>query len=65
MTMPFRFGAPWYVSLVWLPFWLILAPVLAVVLPVVAKMLDRFDLRRDFTVGYHVTAVRKGSGGRR
>ena len=59
MSMPFSFVAPWYVSLMWLPFWMLFAPVLAIGVPVAAKLLNRFDLERRFTVGYHVTAVRK------
>lgn len=60
MSMPFRFNAPWYVSVAWLPVWLLLAPILAIGVPVAAKFLDRFDPERRHTVGYHVTAVRKG-----
>jgi len=64
MSMPFRFGAPWYVSVLWLPFWLPLAAVLAVGVPLAAKFLDRFDPECRHTVGYHVTAIRKGDGSR-
>jgi ubiquinone/menaquinone biosynthesis C-methylase UbiE len=59
MTRPFGFGATWYVQLLWLPFWLILAPVLALGVPLAAKLLDRFDHEQRFTVGYHVTATRQ------
>jgi SAM-dependent methyltransferase len=58
MTRPLGFGAPWYVQLLWLPFWLILAPILALGVPLAAKFLDRFDREQHFTVGYHVTAIR-------
>ena len=58
MTRPFGFVAPWFVQLLWLPFWTILAPILALALPVAAKLLDRFDREQRFTVGYHVTAIR-------
>ena len=57
MSVPFRFGAPWYVSLAWLPAWLLLAPILAFGVPAAAKFLNRFDKENRFTVGYHVTAV--------
>ena len=40
------------------PAWLLLAPVLALAVPLAAKVLDRFDRAKDFTVGYHVTATR-------
>jgi ubiquinone/menaquinone biosynthesis C-methylase UbiE len=59
MTRPFGFFAPWYLQIIWLPFWLILAPVLALGVPVAAKALDHFDREQRFTVGYHVTAVRQ------
>jgi ubiquinone/menaquinone biosynthesis C-methylase UbiE len=60
MTRPFAFKAPWYAQLLWLPFWLLLAPVLALGVPLAARVLDRFDAERRFTVGYHVTARRRG-----
>jgi SAM-dependent methyltransferase len=59
MTRPFAFTAPNYFHLLWLPFWMILAPVLALGVPVAAKVLDRFDSEQRFTVGYHVTAIRR------
>jgi SAM-dependent methyltransferase len=59
MTRPFDFAAPWYVQLLWLPFWLFFAPILALGLPLAARLLDRFDREQRFTVGYHVTAVRR------
>jgi hypothetical protein len=61
MTRPFGFSAPWYWQAVWLPLCLILAPILALGVPVAAKLLDRFDSEQRFTVGYHVTAIRKGA----
>jgi SAM-dependent methyltransferase len=59
ITRPFGLKAPWYVQLLWLPSWLLLAPILAIVVPLAAKLLDRFDKEQRFTVGYHVTAVRR------
>lgn len=59
MTRPFGFAAPWYVHLLWLPAWTFLAFVLALGVPLAAKLLDRFDTEQRFTVGYHVTAVRR------
>ena len=61
MTRPFGLAAPWYAQLAWLPFWLVLAPILALAVPIAAKLLDRFDSERRFTVGYHVTAIRRGA----
>lgn len=60
LTRPFGFAAPWYVHLLWFPFWLLLAPILALGVPLAASVLDKFDSERRFTVGYHVTAIRKG-----
>lgn len=60
MTRPFSLAAPRSVQLLWAPFWLVLAPILAIVVPLAAKFLDRFDHDRHFTVGFHVTAVRTG-----
>ena len=61
MTRPFGFAASWYVQLLWAPCWLILAPILALGVPLAARFLDRFDREQRFTVGYHVTAVRTGA----
>ncbi len=59
MTRPFGFAAPWTVQLAWAPLWCVLAPILAFGVPVAAKLLDRFDREQRFTVGYHVTAIRR------
>jgi ubiquinone/menaquinone biosynthesis C-methylase UbiE len=59
MTRPFGLGAPWHVQLLWAPCWLILLPILALGVPVAARLLDRFDREQRFTVGYHVTAIRR------
>lgn len=49
------------IRLLWLPMWILLFPVLALIVPVACKWLDQFDCERRFTVGYHVTARRAGS----
>ncbi len=59
MTRPFRLPMPLIVQCVWVPIWLGLAPILGVMIPLACKYLDRFDLERRFTVGYHVTARRR------
>jgi ubiquinone/menaquinone biosynthesis C-methylase UbiE len=61
MTHPMGIVAPWYVQILWLPFWLMLAPILGLAVPLAAKLLDGFDREQRFTVGYHVTAIRKNS----
>jgi len=58
MTMPFAGVLPLLVSLIWLPFWLLLFPLLAGVVPVAAHLLDRFDRQQHFTVGYFITAAK-------
>ena len=59
-TMPFR-RLPLLPSLLWLPFWLLLLPVLAGLIPLAAALLDRYDREQRFTIGYHVTAVRRAA----
>jgi SAM-dependent methyltransferase len=60
LTRPGRLALPWYGELLWAPCWLLLAPVLALMVPVAAKLIDRYDREQRFTVGYHVTATRTG-----
>lgn len=57
-TLPFR-RLPLLPSLLWAPFWLLLLPVLCGLIPVAAALLDRYDREQRFTIGYHVTAVRR------
>lgn len=58
MTRPFGGMLPVSVSLLWAPLWLLLLPVLVLVIPLAARLLDRFDTEQRFTVGYHVRATR-------
>lgn len=53
-TWPLRLPMPLVARLLWL----LLVPLLAGLVPVACKWLDRYDRDRRFTVGYHVTAVR-------
>lgn len=62
MTRPFSLGMPLIAALAWLPFWLLLLPVLAGLVPLAAKLLNRFDREKRFTVGYHVRALKQTSG---
>ena len=57
-TRPFKLGMPLPLELLWLPLWTLLAPLLALAIPLICGFLDRFDREQRFTVGYHVTAVR-------
>lgn len=59
-TRPFA-RLPLLVSLLWLPAWVCLLPVLGVAIPLACHRLDEYDRERRFTVGYHVTATRSGN----
>jgi len=58
MTRPLARGMPSWLTVLGIPFWLILAPLLGLLFPLVCAWLDRFDKERRFTIGYHVTATR-------
>ena len=58
ITRPFALRMPLALELLWIPFWLSLLPMLVFIVPLLCKLLDRFDREKRFTVGYHVTAVR-------
>ncbi|MDX8392424.1 MAG: methyltransferase domain-containing protein [Mariprofundaceae bacterium] len=60
LTNPCALDMPMLAKIVWLPFWLIVAPVMALFVPVAAYVLRRFDKNMFFTIGYHVTATRSG-----
>jgi ubiquinone/menaquinone biosynthesis C-methylase UbiE len=60
-TRPFRLPLPLLATIVWFPVWLLLAPILGLVAPLLCLGLDRFDREQRFTVGYHVTAIRSAS----
>jgi len=60
-TNPALIEMPLPARLLWAPFWLLLLPVLGLLVPVSAMLLDRYDRERRFTVGYHVTAIRAQS----
>ena len=55
-SRPFRLRMPVLVELLWLPVWVLLVPFLGLFIPLVCDYLDRFDVEKRFTVGYHVTA---------
>ncbi len=50
---------PGIFKVVLFPFWLVTLPLFRLLLPLACSWLDRLDGHRGFTVGYHVTAVRK------
>lgn len=58
-SRPFRLGMPMALELAWTPLWMLLAPVLGLLVPMTCAVLDRFDVEKRFTVGYHVTARKK------
>jgi SAM-dependent methyltransferase len=57
-TRPFKLGMPLLLDLLWLPVWVLLAPMFVLAIPLICRLLDRFDREQRFTVGYHVTAVK-------
>jgi SAM-dependent methyltransferase len=57
-TRPFKLGMPWAAELLWFPLWLLLVPVLALAVPLVCSVLDRYDREQRLTVGYHVSAIK-------
>ena len=61
---PLALKIPLVAQLLWAPFWLLLLPILGVLVPVSATLLDPFDREQRFTVGYHVTAIRAPTGTR-
>jgi len=57
-TRPFKLGMPVFAEVCWLFVWIMLLPVLGILIPLIAKVIDRYDREHRFTVGYHVTAVK-------
>lgn len=57
-TRPFKLGMPLPLELLWSPFWVMLAPVLAFAIPLICSYLDQFDREKRFTVGFHVSAIK-------
>ncbi len=62
LTRPGGALMPMWVSVLMVPLWLMLLPVLGIFFPLLCDWLDRFDTKHDFTVGYHVTAKRMRPG---
>lgn len=58
-TFPLTLAAPIWARALWFPVWAALLPVLGILMPVIGHGLDRYDMERRFTVGYHVRAERK------
>ena len=59
LSRPFGQVLPPMPSVVWTPIWSLLLPLLGGIVPIACDLLDRFDKERRFTVGYHVTAVKR------
>ena len=62
LSRPFKMNMPLWAELIWLPCWLLLAPIMGIVAPISGHMLKRFDKDQRFTVGYHVTAIKSIKG---
>ena len=63
MLTPWKAPAPWLARLFLLPVWLISLPWFILAAPISCHLLDRLDRYIEFTIGYHVIAI-KGSIGR-
>jgi ubiquinone/menaquinone biosynthesis C-methylase UbiE len=61
MTIPWKLSNNIILCSFWSPLWLIFLPWFAVIVPIFCHFLDRFDQVKDFTVGDHVTAIKKGT----
>jgi ubiquinone/menaquinone biosynthesis C-methylase UbiE len=57
-SRPFSLDMPVLLELAWAPVWVFLVPILGLLIPLACAWLDRFDIEKRFTVGYHVTAER-------
>lgn len=53
-------SAPWksVVTFIFVPFWVSLLP-FSIIISIIAPLLDKFTTYPDYTVGYHVTAIKK------
>jgi len=59
LSIPTRIPKSVWGKLAWAPVWLLLLPILGLLVPLIGSAIDKYDLSRQFTVGYHVTAVKK------
>jgi len=50
---------PFLPAALWIPVWVVLLPIFGIGLPVLCRLLDRFDGEQRFTVGYFVTATKR------
>jgi len=60
LSKPFSLGMPFWKDLLWTPVWLLLLPFMAILAPLSSMLLNPYDKDKRFTIGYHVTAVRRG-----
>ena len=58
LSAPWRLHAPLWVCVIWAPWWVLLLPILALLMPLLAAGTDSWDREQRFTVGYHVKAQR-------
>ena len=59
LSKPFSLGMPFWKELLWTPLWLLLLPFMAILAPLSSMLLNPYDKDKRFTIGYHVTAVRR------
>ena len=59
LSTPSSLGMPLWKAVLWAPAWVLLLPFLAILAPLSSMVLDKYDQDKRFTVGYHVTALRR------
>jgi SAM-dependent methyltransferase len=58
LASPFRLRAPALFKLLWTPVWLMSLPWTVGICPLLSHYFDRFDDKQEFTIGYHVAAIK-------
>jgi len=61
LSRPFSLAMPIWKEILWAPLWLLLLPFMAIIAPFSSQLLNRYDKDKRFTIGYHVTALRRSS----
>jgi SAM-dependent methyltransferase len=58
MTVPWKMKINIIFQILWIPIWLLLSILLYFIFPVICNLMDNLDEEKNFTIGYHVTAVK-------
>jgi SAM-dependent methyltransferase len=60
LTAPTRLRSSLLFKILWAPLWVAALPWMVGICPLLAYYFDRFDVDRDLTIGYHVSAAKVG-----